>query len=209
MNLQKIIKAFVRAQFTKLAEWLNKHFGNYITPDGVTYFGFAAHIPIALLITQGELLIAGVLLIFFGLFDTLDGALARVQKVSSARGMFLDASTDRLKEVLIYTGFVYYFVDQQYPLWAPVIATLACGLSLSVSYVKAKGEAAIAALGGAIDPAKLNRIFEDGIGSFETRIALLVIGLIVGYPEYAIAIIVALTINTLLVRMRRVTAALS
>lgn len=209
MDIQKSVKKAVRAQFVRLATWLNRYFGKWITPSGITYFGFFAHIPIAILIAEGYLVAGGLLLIFFGLFDTLDGALARVQGVASPHGMFLDASTDRLKEMIIYTGLVYFFVDNNYALWAPVVAVFACGLSLSVSYVKAKGEAAIASSGITISHEKLNRIFEDGLGSFEIRMALIVLGCIVGYPQYAIAVIVALTLPTIIKRMQAVTKALA
>lgn len=209
MQLQKEIKVRVRGWFLHLAKWLDKSFGNKITPDGITYVGLLAHIPIAILIAQGHLIIGGLLLIVFGLFDTLDGALAKVRGSASAKGMFLDASTDRLKEAILYVGFVYFFVDNNYAIWAPLVAIIACGLSLSVSYVKAKGEAAIATLDKSISHEKLNRIFEDGIGSFEMRMALLVVGCLSGYPQYFIAIIIAMTMNTLVVRMRLISKALS
>lgn len=209
MDIQKCIKNSVRAQFVVLATLLNRYFGKWITPDGITYFGFFAHIPIAILIAQDHLVVAGILLIFFGLFDTLDGALARVQGVASPQGMFLDASTDRLKEMIIYTGLVYLFVDNDYALWAPVAAVFACGLSLSVSYVKAKGEAALASSGARISHEKLNRIFDDGLGSFEIRMALLVVGCIVGSPQYAIAIIILIVMPTIVKRMQAVTKALA
>lgn len=208
-EIQKIIKKFVRGIFTKLAIWLNARFGKKITPDGITYVGLAAHIPIAYLIAEGYLFYAGLLLVFFGLFDTLDGALARVQKISSARGMFLDASTDRFKEALLYVGFVYFFADNSYAAWVSALAVFACGLSLSVSYVKSKGEAAIATLDSSIGHDKLNRIFEDGIGSFEVRMFLLVVGCIVGFPEYAIGLISIIALNTLIIRMKRISEAIS
>lgn len=209
MDIQKSVKKAVRAQFVRLATWLNRYFGKWITPDGITYFGFFAHIPIAILVAQDYLVIAGLLLIFFGLFDTLDGALARVQGVASPQGMFLDASTDRLKEMIVYTGLVYYFVDNDYALWAPVAAVFACGLSLSVSYVKAKGEAALASSGTNISHEKLNRIFDDGLGSFEIRMALIVVGCITGYPQYAVAVIILIVMPTIIKRMQAVTKALA
>lgn len=209
MDIQKSVKKAVRAQFVHIATWLNRYFGKWITPSGITYFGFFAHIPIAILIAQGHLVFGAILLVFFGLFDTLDGALARVQGVASPQGMFLDASTDRLKEMIIYTGLVYFFVDNEYALWAPVAAVFACGLSLSVSYVKAKGEAAIASSGISISHEKLNRIFEDGLGSFEIRMALIVLGCLAGYPQYAVAAIILIVVPTIVKRMQAVTKALA
>ncbi|MDQ5958686.1 MAG: CDP-alcohol phosphatidyltransferase family protein, partial [Patescibacteria group bacterium] len=63
---------------SKIAGLLNKISGGKITPNGITWFGFFMHIPIAYFIATGNLIIAGVGLIIFGLFDTLDGELARL-----------------------------------------------------------------------------------------------------------------------------------
>ncbi len=207
LKLQSQIKQFIRKRFNTLAIVLDRRFGKAITPAGITWTGFVAHLPIAYLIAHNDLIIAGLLLILFGLFDTLDGALARVQKKASPKGMFLDASTDRLKEVILYTGFTVLFIRLDLD-WAAVASTLACGLSLSVSYVKAKGEAALASLETKIDHQTLNRIFDDGIGSFETRIALLVIGCLAGTPEWAIVVIIALTLTTVVTRFNKIMKAL-
>jgi phosphatidylglycerophosphate synthase len=187
---------------------LNRRFGKRLTPAAVTWTGLAAHAPIAYLIAENHLLPAGFLLAFFGLFDTLDGALARVQHTDSPKGMFLDASTDRLKEIILYVGFTVLFV-RSYPDWAAVAAVLACGLSLGVSYVKAKGEAAISAMPGAVDHQALNRIFGEGIGSFEVRITLLIIGCLFGIPDLAVAAVASVALFTLIGRFKKVMRALS
>jgi CDP-diacylglycerol--glycerol-3-phosphate 3-phosphatidyltransferase len=171
----------------------------------VTYIGLAMHLPITLLIATGHFLWAAVLLVIFGLFDTLDGELARLQKRTSVRGMLLDASTDRFKEVMLYGGAAYWLalhVGPQAAAWA----TVACGASVCVSYVKAKGEAAVASGDKAIPHATLNRMFADGLLTFELRMAVLVVGLLFGLLAPAvifIAILASLTAGQRLVRISR------
>jgi phosphatidylglycerophosphate synthase len=205
--MQKAIKNVIRGWFARFAGWFDRVTHSRISATDITWVGFLAHLPIAYLIAQDQLLTAGLLLTFFGLFDTLDGALARVQKTASPRGMFLDASSDRLKEVILYTGFSVYFATFG-PDWAMIATLMACGLSLSVSYIKAKGEAALAVMEHALTHDKLNRIFDDGIGSFETRMLILVIGCIFGIPAICVSIVALIAGYTLVVRYLRIQKAL-
>jgi len=184
----------------KIAGLVNKISGGKITPNGITWFGFFMHIPIAYFIATGNLIIAGVGLIIFGLFDTLDGELARLQKSVSNVGGFLDASTDRLKEVLLYSGVAYYLATTDNPKYA-AIAVLACGASLSVSYVKAKGEAIVASSTKKIPYTKLNRMFSNGFFTFEIRMAVLALGLLSGKVVWAISIIAVFSIITVFQRI--------
>lgn len=207
-SVHLIIKNFFRARFASLAVAINNRFGSRITASDITWTGFVAHLPIAYFIIDGQLVLAGLLLIFFGLFDTLDGALARAQNTASVSGMFLDASTDRIKEVILYSAFAVYFLQFQ-PEWGAVAAVAACGISLCVSYVKAKGEAAIALTAHKMTHAQLNRLFGDGIGSFETRMLLLVIGCLFGIPEWTIAVVVAISFYTLCTRFTKIMKALN
>jgi phosphatidylglycerophosphate synthase len=148
-----------------------------LQPDAVTIFGFIMHVPVALLIATRHNLWAAGLLIVFGLFDTLDGELARLQKKDGPRGMLLDASTDRMKEVLLYSGAAYALAATAHPAQAAWAAG-AVGTSLCVSYVKAKGEAAVASSGKTIPHATLNRMFGSGFLTFEIRMAVLAAGLV-------------------------------
>lgn len=191
----------------KIAGLVNKISGGKITPNGITWFGFFMHIPIAYFIATGNLIIAGVGLIIFGLFDTLDGELARLQKSVSNVGGFLDASTDRLKEVLLYSGVAYYLATTDNPKYA-AIAVLACGASLSVSYVKAKGEAIVASSTKKIPYTKLNRMFSNGFFTFEIRMAVLALGLLSGKVVWAISIIAVFSIITVFQRIYNIAKAI-
>ena len=189
-------RKLIRTMMHYVALQLHRLSKGKLHPNVVTITGVLMHIPIAFLIAQGEHpFIAAVLLIIFGLFDTLDGELARLQNRSSPQGMLLDASTDRMKEVMLYTAIAWLFTSGDYPHDA-IWAVWACGASLCVSYVKAKGEAAVASLSDPIPHHILNRMFKDGLLTFELRIALLIIGLFTGqllYVTIAIAILATYT----------------
>lgn len=190
-----------------IAGWLNAATGGRVTPNAVTIFGFLMHVPIAVLIATTHPLWAALLLVIFGLFDTLDGELSRLQKTSSVRGMLLDASTDRMKEVLLYGGVAYWLAGGAHPLHA-VWATVACGASLCVSYVKAKGEAAVASGSKKISHDALNHMFKDGILTFEMRMVVLVLGLLSGYLVWAVAVIAILASYTAFQRLITISKAL-
>lgn len=179
------IRRAVRSVMHVLAVALNKILGGHLTPNMVTITGLLAHLPIAWLIATRHNVWAAGLLLIFGLFDTLDGELARLQGSSSNAGMLLDATTDRMKEVLLYTGAAYAIVAIGRPYMA-FWAVLACGGSLLVSYVKAKGETAVA---GKLPAAQVNRLFQDGLMRFEIRMAVLFLGLLSNRLILAVVII--------------------
>ena len=169
----------------------------------VTLFGLAMHVVIAYLIAVESNYWAAGLLVVFGLFDVLDGALAAVQGKTSARGMLLDASTDRMKEVLLYSGAGYALALSDRPATA-AWAVAACGASLCVSYVKAKGEAAVASANKDIPHTILNRMFGDGLLTFEIRMALLVVGLASGQLLPVVIVIACLAGLTAIQRLVRI-----
>lgn len=195
-------KTEVRNGARVIAKWLDRVSKGKVTPDMVTYAGLVMHVPIAWLIaTQHNLWAAGFLIVF-GLFDTLDGELARLQKRDGPRGMLLDASTDRFKEAMLYTGAAYALAVSAHPENA-AWAAAAVGASICVSYVKAKGEAVVAS-GKPIPHAKLNRMFADGILTFEIRMAVLAAGLIFDQLLWAVAVIAVLASFTAVQRLVRI-----
>ncbi len=183
------IRLSVRKLTRRAAQWLDNLSHSRITPDMVTITALVAHVPIAVLIGTGYYTIAAVLLVIFGLFDSIDGELARLQKKASSGGMLLDASTDRMKEVLLFCGIAYAFVQMGQPYWA-VWAVAACGGSILVSYVKAKGETALT--GQHMSANEINRVFQDGLMRYEIRMAVLVACLLLKRLDVAVVIIAVL-----------------
>jgi phosphatidylglycerophosphate synthase len=206
MNLLDTVRRLIQKQMSVLAGGLNTLSGGKLSPNAITLVGFAMHLPIAYLIAAQQNYWAAGLLVVFGLFDALDGALARLQGKASNAGMLLDASTDRMKEVLLYTGAAYAIVQAGRPNMA-AWSVLACGASLCVSYIKAKGETAVA--GGKLSANEVNRLFQDGLGRFEIRMFLLVVGLLADRLILAVVFIALLSTYTAFERLVKISRKLA
>ena len=195
-------RTVVRMWMKHIARVLNRISGGKLSPNTVTFIGLFMHFPIALLIATNHYWWGAILLTIFGLFDALDGELARLQHKAGSAGMLLDATTDRMKEVILYCGAAYSLIAIGQPKYA-VWAVAACGASLCVSYVKAKGETAVS--GSNLTPNEINRLFQDGLLRFEIRMTILIVGLIFGQLAYAVAIIAVLSAVTATERLINIT----
>lgn len=195
------VRTLVRSGMRHLARVVNKLSRGRIHPNHVTLFGLFAHVPVAWLIATGHYGWAAIGLVVFGLMDALDGELARLQHRASNVGMLLDATTDRIKETFLYAGVAYSLAASTNPGMA-MWAVLACGMSLSVSYVKAKGEVAVS--GSGLSPNEVNRLFQDGLLRFEVRMAILVIGLATHWIAAAVIVIALLASYTVIERLVKI-----
>jgi len=171
------IKKYFRRNVLKVAILIDRVSKSRLTPNMITYINLLIFVFIAWLIIIDQNILSAVLLAIFGLFDTLDGELARYQKVDSAKGMLLDAITDRLREIFIFSALAYQLINHHHGALSAFAVVLALGTSLMVSYVKAKGEAVLASQ-KSITHQRLNRIFGGGLMSFEVRSLLIIFGLL-------------------------------
>ena len=166
-----------------------------ITPNQVTVVGLALTFSAAGLAAFGHLLWAGIVLIFAGTCDILDGALARSTKAGYPYGAFLDSTLDRYSEGAVYLGLVAYFLSIDGPLqrWL-VLATLAAlAGSFLVSYVRARAQS-------------LGFTCKTGLFQRPERVVVTVVGLIFGgVVLYAVVFLLAIVTNiTALQRIREV-----
>ena len=156
-----------------------------LTPNQVTVVGLVLTFVAAGLVSFGQLRWAGVVLIFAGTCDILDGAIARSTKTSYPYGAFLDSTLDRYSEAAIYIGLAAYFVGMGGALqrWL-VLATLAAlGGSMLVSYVRARAQS-------------LGFVCDSGLFARPERVVVTVIGLIFGgVVLYAVVFLLAILTN--------------
>ncbi|MBN1620501.1 CDP-alcohol phosphatidyltransferase family protein [candidate division WOR-3 bacterium] len=84
------------------------------SPDSLTIFGLLLTFVSSFFIAIGSFLAGGLILLFSGIFDTLDGELARITSRVSPRGAFLDSSFDRISEFTTLGAFAYWalFTDK-------------------------------------------------------------------------------------------------
>lgn len=200
-SLLDTCRKIVRRGAKAIAKLLNTISGGRLSPDVVTYTSLLGHVLIAFVIANQHFALAAGLLVVFGLMDTLDGELARLQERASPAGMLLDASTDRMKESLLYIGIAYALIAQGRPGFA-VWAVAACAGSLLVSYVKAKGETAVTSQGAS--HSVVNRLFQDGLMRYEIRMLVIVVGLLIGQPGPALALLAVLSWFSAIGRLSRI-----
>lgn len=111
-----------------------------VEPNHVTAAGALLNLAAAGLIIDGRLLAAGIVWLVAGGFDLLDGALARVGRMATAFGAFLDSTLDRVSEGAVLAAVAYHFAAHAQPAYA-ALAVVALVGSLLVSYTRARAEA--------------------------------------------------------------------
>ncbi|GHV71676.1 CDP-diacylglycerol--inositol 3-phosphatidyltransferase [Bacteroidia bacterium] len=82
---------------------------------------------------------AGFVILFAGLFDMLDGQVARLGNMSSKYGALFDSVLDRYSELTVLFGICYYLILQGY-FFSSLFGFIALIGSMMVSYVRARAE---------------------------------------------------------------------
>lgn len=119
------------------------------TPNTVTIIGFLLNLGVAIIFivgaeegNRGDLSYVGwggALILFAGLFDMLDGQVARLGNMSTKFGAFFDSVLDRYSELVMFLGICYYLVAHHYFL-SSLFAFIALIGSMMVSYTRARAE---------------------------------------------------------------------
>lgn len=157
-------------------------------PDFLTVLGLLTHVLFAYLIALGEFRWAALAIAVLSPLDALDGALARkLGRKQGGFGAFLDSSLDRLAEIILYGGFMYYYYVQGIPLMVAVAYLAATG-SLMVSYARSRAEA-------------LGFHAKEGFLSRVERYVVLVVFLALNLPQVALVILAVFTYFTFFQRM--------
>src|SRR5436305_13482064 len=79
-----------------------------VTPNTLTAIGLLLSVLTAVVIAQGFLVVGGLLVLFAGIFDMFDGAVARVRNAATTFGAFFDSTFDRYSESIIFFGLLLY-----------------------------------------------------------------------------------------------------
>ena len=111
-----------------------------LKPNHVTMLGFFTSMMAGIAFAYRPFW-GGLLTLLTGLFDTLDGTLARSLGRTRKYGAFLDSVLDRYTEFIIYLGIWCYFYrqDNATPFISLLILLILFG-SLMVSYTRARAE---------------------------------------------------------------------
>src|SRR2546426_11286577 len=141
-HIQQRVRQFVTLIMRPLA-------GLGVTPNTLTVLGLFLSILTAFIIAQGWLLAGGLLVLFTGIFDMFDGAMARARNASTTFGAFFDSTLDRYSESIILFGLLFFALqrpvlqDWFWPIqyeqsWMITLVFIAAVGSFMVSYAKAR-----------------------------------------------------------------------
>lgn len=162
-----------------------------VSPDALTVGGMLAHFFLAYLVAIGEMRWAGVAMILLAPLDALDGSLARkMGRKQGGFGAYLDSTLDRLAEVILFGGFIYYYLQLGDSVMLG-LSYLAITGSLMVSYSRGKAES-------------LGMDAKVGIGSRVERYVMMIVFLILNYPSVGVVILAFITYVTVGQRMYHV-----
>jgi CDP-diacylglycerol--glycerol-3-phosphate 3-phosphatidyltransferase len=180
-----------------------------IHPNILTVTGFLGSAIAAIALAFGSFFSAAILIILSGTCDILDGYVARKTGKMSRFGAFLDSTLDRYSDLLLLSGFAFFFsgggvllqtvgvepAKPTYP-WTVLVISLSMVGSFMVSYTRARGEG-------------LGSNCKIGFMQRPERIVLIIVGCLVGsIPKIGLSllqtILVLLALSTNITAIHRI-----
>lgn len=116
----------------------------HIRPNTITTLGALVVVGSAVAFGMSQVQLGGFLLLVSGLFDILDGQVARLGGMSTTFGAFYDSTLDRVGESALFAGIALHFLRGGLPpnqvALGVMLAIAALTASLLVSYTRARAE---------------------------------------------------------------------
>ncbi len=145
MNYRDFLQKLIYAVINPLIRLL---IALHITPNVITFVGLLLNIVAAACFVYAAVYAphdlyligwGGGIILFAGLFDMIDGRLARLGNMSSTFGALWDSTLDRYSELFTLFGIAFYLLQTGY-VWSGVVTFVAMVGSVMVSYVRARAE---------------------------------------------------------------------
>lgn len=167
-----------------------------LTPNMATLIGLLLNSITAVVLATGHLRVGGALLLFAGVFDLVDGALARVRNQKTVFGAFFDSTLDRYSEGIVLLGIIVFaLTDPTLPdrNWVVALAYVASLGSLMVSYTRARAEG-------------LGLEGKSGLLARPERILVLALGLMIAGRSWLLWTLLLLATATIFTSIQRIFA---
>ena len=191
-NLAQLRKSLGSRIANPIAHVLSK---SGLKPDILTFIGLGISIAAAYFLAVGQFLFGGGLILLAGLFDMLDGALARFTMQTTKFGAILDSTVDRVSEAAVLCGLLIWYIPKESTLEIVLILLVLIG-SFLVSYIRARAEG-------------LGLECQVGLFTRAERVIVLAIGLLVGQiliTLWILLVFVYVTVIQRLVYLRKETS---
>ncbi len=134
----------------------------HINPNILTFTGVVISFWAAWEFGHSRFFLGGLILILAGLFDMLDGEVARVSRSETRFGAFYDSVIDRYSDIIILQGLMVHYAREQMLGYVVLVGVVFMG-SVMTSYTRARAESLI-------------RTCKVGFMERPERIVLLIIG---------------------------------
>jgi CDP-diacylglycerol--glycerol-3-phosphate 3-phosphatidyltransferase len=123
-TIEKILRLFLRFNLNP----------NFLTTVALFISIFAGYF-----FAIGKFITGGILTLLSGIFDTIDGKIARMMNRVTKFGALYDSTLDRYAEVIVFFGIGVYLIKYGFYITS-VAAVFAIGGSMMVSYIRARAE---------------------------------------------------------------------
>jgi CDP-diacylglycerol--glycerol-3-phosphate 3-phosphatidyltransferase len=113
-----------------------------IHPNVLTFAGLVINGVAAVMLARGRFVAAGLVMIAAGLFDMVDGRVARATNQVTLFGAFFDSVVDRYSDLVLLMGMLVYYASIDRFFYIVLTAVVMTG-SVMVSYTRARAECII------------------------------------------------------------------
>jgi CDP-diacylglycerol--glycerol-3-phosphate 3-phosphatidyltransferase len=184
MTYTRAIGVVFGAAIDRIVRWLAL---SRIHPNVLTFLGLLINIVAAFLFAAGSFRWAGAVVIGAGLFDMVDGRVARETNRVTRFGGFFDSVLDRYSDLALLMGLLVYYASIDRFFYVVLTAIVMTG-SVMVSYTRARSE---------------NTIPKCKVGFLERpeRVVLLIIGALFDRMAPVLWVIAVLSNLTVIHRM--------
>ncbi len=158
-----------------------------IKPNALTFINLALNIVAAYVIASSHFILGGVLVLASGLFDLLDGALARLTGQTTSFGAILDSTIDRISEAAVLCGLLIWYIPKEAKIEIVLIFAVLIG-SFLISYIRARAEG-------------LGLQCQVGLFTRAERVIVLSIGLLVNQVFIALCVLAVFSYITVVQRL--------
>src|ERR1700681_1212550 len=158
-----------------------------IHPNVLTFLGLLINIAAAVLLAAGRFRAAGFVIIGAGLFDMVDGRVARETNRVTRFGGFFDSVLDRYSDLAVLVGLLVYYASINRFFYVVLTAIVMTG-TVMVSYTRARAE---------------NTILRCKVGFLERpeRVVLIILGALLDRMAAVLWVLAVLSNLTVIHRM--------
>ncbi|HUS07654.1 MAG TPA: CDP-alcohol phosphatidyltransferase family protein [Bryobacteraceae bacterium] len=110
-----------------------------IHPNALTFIGLVINVVAAVMLAAGQFRSAGLVILGAGIFDMVDGRVARETNQVTRFGGFFDSVLDRYSDLGLLIGLLVYYGTINRPFYVVLTGIVMAG-TVMVSYVRARAE---------------------------------------------------------------------